>query len=111
MEKENQSQETEVKQPKLKRRFTKEYKLKILQEYDSTIRGGEKGAILRREGLYSSMLTGWRRRLLSLNGDAVQRHALEVENSRLKKELDLAKMVIDVQKKILDISALSTDMK
>ncbi len=111
MEIENQTQETEVKQPKPRRRLTKEYKLRILQEYDSAIRSGEKGEILRREGLYSSMLTAWRRRLLSLNGDSVQRHALEVENSRLKKELDLAKKVIDVQKKILDISALSTDMK
>lgn len=108
---EKQLQETEVKQPRPRRRFTQEYKLKILQEYDSAIRSGEKGEILRREGLYSSMLTGWRRRLLSMNGDSVQKHALEVENIRLKKELLLAQTVIDVQKKILNISELNSDMK
>jgi len=111
MEIENQMQETEVKQPKPRRRFTKEYKLKILQEYDSAIRSGEKGEILRREGLYSSMLTSWRRSLLSMKGESVQKHALEVENIRLKKELTLAQTVIDVQKKILNISELSSDMK
>ena len=104
-------EETEVKQPRSRRRYTQEYKLKILQEYDSAMRSGEKGEILRREGLYSSMLTGWRRRLLSKKGDLVQKHALEVENIRLQKELTLAQTVIDVQKKILNISELSSDMK
>ncbi|MFQ6611315.1 MAG: transposase [Fidelibacterota bacterium] len=96
---EKQIQDTEVKQSPPKRRFTQEYKLRILREYDSAIRTGEKGEILRREGLYSSMLTSWRRRLLSEEGDSVQKHALEIENMRLKKELRLAQTVIDVQKK------------
>ncbi|MCH7731617.1 MAG: hypothetical protein IIB44_03750 [Candidatus Marinimicrobia bacterium] len=111
MEKENLRAKTEVKQRKRRRRLTKGYKLKVLQEYDSAIHSGEKGAILRREGLYSSAITEWRKRLLISNIESVQKHALEVENLRLRKELDLAKLVIDVQKKILDISALSTDVK
>lgn len=111
MKKGNLRPETEVKLKKRRRRLTKEYKLKVLQEYDSAIHSGEKGEILRREGLYSSAITEWRKRLLISKGEAVQKHTLEVENIRLRKELDLAKLVIDVQKKILSISALSTDVK
>lgn len=106
-----QNTDTEVKQKQSRRRLTKAYKLKILQEYDSVTRLGEKGEILRREGLYSSMITQWRQSLLVSNGASAQQHVLEVENRRLKKELTLAQTVIDVQKKILDISALSTDTK
>lgn len=102
---------TEVKQKQSRRRLTKEYKLKILQEYDSVTRIGEKGKLLRREGIYSSMIIQWRQSLLVSKGASVQQHVLEVENIRLKKELTLAQTVIDVQKKILSISELSSDMK
>lgn len=44
-----------------RRRFTAEYKLRILREADGCKRPGEIGALLRREGLYSSLLTEWRR--------------------------------------------------
>lgn len=106
-----QMTDTKVKQKQSRRRLTQAYKLKILQEYDSVTRIGEKGKLLRREGIYSSMITQWRQSLLVSNGALVQQHALEVENIRLKKELTLAQTVIDVQKKILDISELSSDMK
>src|SRR5947209_11989899 len=43
-----------------RRRFTAEYKLRILQEADRCTRSGELGALLRREGLYSSHLANWR---------------------------------------------------
>jgi transposase len=45
----------------IKRVFTAEYKLAILAEFDRCTEPGEKGAILRREGLYSSLITDWRR--------------------------------------------------
>ena len=44
-----------------RRRFTAEYKVRILREVDRCKAPGEVGAILRREGLYSSLLTEWRR--------------------------------------------------
>lgn len=101
--------ETEVKSKKSRRNFTREYKLKILQEYDSCTRSGEKGELLRREGLYSSTITAWRRQLLNGNHENKRLHAIEVENQRLKHELAVARKVIDVQKKILDISELDTN--
>lgn len=49
-------------EPKAQRRqFSAEYKRRILQEYEACSKLGEKGALLRREGLYSSNLTNWRR--------------------------------------------------
>lgn len=47
--------------PFVRRSFSPEYKLAILAEYDRCTEPGEKGAILRREGLYSSLITDWRR--------------------------------------------------
>jgi len=44
-----------------RRRFSAEYKLRILREADACSKPGEIGALLRREGLYSSLLTEWRR--------------------------------------------------
>jgi len=48
-----------VERPK-RRRFTAQYKLRILKEADTCTKNGEIGALLRREGLYSSHLTAWR---------------------------------------------------
>src|SRR5215204_6936557 len=45
----------------VRRTFSAEYKLSVLAEYDAASESGEKGAILRREGLYSSIITDWRR--------------------------------------------------
>jgi transposase-like protein len=44
-----------------RRRFTAEYKLEVLREADGCTKPGETGALLRREGLYSSHLTAWRK--------------------------------------------------
>lgn len=49
-----------VEKPK-RRRFTAEYKLRIVREAEACTKPGEIGALLRREGLYSSLLTEWRR--------------------------------------------------
>ena len=51
----------EVPEKPKRRRFTAEYKLRILEEADGASEAGEIGALLRREGLYSSHLTNWRR--------------------------------------------------
>ncbi len=115
-----------VKAKKRKRRtFTAQYKLKIVQEADRCTEPGEVGALLRREGLYSSQLTNWRRardqgQLAALNRkrgrkpdpDADLRYELEKmrkENERLKKRLDKAETIIDVQKKLC--TALGLDPK
>lgn len=55
------TQETEVVAMPKRRRFSAEEKLRILKEADACTRPGEQGALLRREGLYSSHLTEWRR--------------------------------------------------
>lgn len=52
--------ETEVLAKAQRRRFTAEYKRRLLKEADRCLRPGEIGALLRREGLYSSALTAWR---------------------------------------------------
>ena len=52
--------ETEVVAKAQRRRFSAEYKRRILKEADRCTRAGEIGALLRREGLYSSALTAWR---------------------------------------------------
>ena len=52
--------ETEVSAKAQRRRFTAEYKRRVLKEADRCTRSGEIGALLRREGLYSSALTAWR---------------------------------------------------
>lgn len=103
--------------PKPKRRtFTAEYKADILAQADAC-EPGELGALLRREGLYSSHLTKWRRqrergaaaglkpkkRGRKPNPNKAQQDELErlrKENQRLKNELYKARAVIDVQKKV-----------
>ena len=98
----------------VRRRFTAEYKLRILQEGDRCA-PGELGAVLRREGLYSSNLSKWRRerqagQLAGLRpktrGRKVDARAQEVarlerENARLQAQLERAELIIEAQKKLL----------
>jgi transposase-like protein len=94
-----------------RRGFTTEYKLSILRETDACKHPGEIGALLRREGLYSSHLTLWRKQRAQgilgsrRRGPKPTRpdpHTLELEreNRRLKKQLQRAQTIIDVQKKV-----------
>jgi transposase len=76
-------------QPK-RRTFTAEYKQRILDEYENA-GPGERGALLRREGLYSSHITDWRRTAASgsLSGKRPgrpARNSADAENERLRKE-------------------------
>jgi transposase len=109
---------------KPRRRFTATYKLRVLQQADACTEPGQIGALLRKEGIYSSNLTAWRRQRAKgiLNGltakkrgrkqveknplsDAVAK--LQKENQRLKDKLGRAEMIIEVQKKISEILGLS----
>ena len=113
-EEENSKSETEVVVRPKRRQHTAEYKLRILRELDECTGKGEVGAILRREGLYSSLISKWReqREQGSLNGLGGQRRGpkvdpnaaelarLQRENKRLKEKLERAELIIDVQKKV-----------
>lgn len=110
----------EVPEKKARRRFTAKYKLQILSEIDSCSQSGDIGAILRREGLYYSNITTWRRQYQegALKGlspkkrgrkkrpvspEAKRVAELERENRKLAEKLKQAETIIDVQKKISDI--------
>jgi len=100
-----------------RRTFTAEYKLRIIKAADAAkSSGGSVGALLRREGLYSSHLTTWRKeRQASLlaalapktrgpkskrDPQAEELQKLRAENQRLTESLRRAEIVIDVQKKV-----------
>lgn len=109
--------ETEVMAKAKRRQYSAEYKLRILRELDECQGKGEVGALLRREGLYSSLVSKWReqRERGSLNGLAGQRRGpkvdpnavelarLQRENQRLKEELERAELIIEVQKKVAQL--------
>ena len=96
-----------------RRTFTAKYKLQILADYDAA-QEGEKGALLRREGLYSSHITVWRRArdagaLAGLTAPrgrprndaaAAQIARLQAEKKQLELELAKARFVVDVQAKL-----------
>lgn len=102
--------------PKAKRRgFSPSYKKKILAEVDAAAGTGRIGEILRREGIYSSALTGWRKERAAAvdsafsqkRGPEPKRNPLTAENEKLRKqnlrlqeELRKAEIIIDVQKKL-----------
>ena len=95
-----------------RRRFTAEYKERILAAAERCQRPGELGALLRREGLYSSHVQKWRQqRRAGLRGRKRGRPAernplsarvaqLERENERLREQLEKAEVIIEVQKKV-----------
>ena len=105
--------ESEVPERARRRTFTAKYKLEILAAYDAA-EPGEKGAILRREGLYSSHIVEWRRArdAGALAGLArprgrpapdprdAQIARLHKEKARLEQELAKARFVVDVQAKL-----------
>jgi transposase len=116
----------EVPEAKARRRFTAQYKLRILEEADTCTEPGQLGVLLRREGLYSSNLTTWRRQrsegiLDSLSPKKRGRKAkeknplaerageLERENQRLRHKLKQAETIIEVQKKISQLLGIPLD--
>jgi transposase len=107
--------DAEVAAKAKRRAFTAEYKKRILAEADAATEPGAIGALLRREGLYSSHLTTWRQERAAgidqafsrKRGPKIRRDAAAEENDRLRRqnerlteELRKAHIIIDVQKKV-----------
>ena len=112
--------EVEVTAKPTRRRYTAEYKHRILREAVACTRPGELGALLRREGLYSSNLTVWRkqrerREIEGLsqkkrgplpkekNPLAAKVATLERENRRLRARSERAEGLVELQKKVSEI--------
>jgi transposase len=108
------SQGRQTRKYSQRRIFSPEYKLSILAEYDGCSESGERGALLRREGLYSSLITDWRRQhRQGLLTSSLGRHdngrggpslsevaKLRADNERLRSKLAQAEAVIKVQGKV-----------
>jgi transposase len=113
-------EEVEVVAKAERRRFTAEYKLRVLHEADRCKQPGEIGALLRREGLYWSNLITWRKQrqsgeLAGLRGKrrgpkrreknplANRVRELERENVQLKRRAERAEGIMELQKKVSEI--------
>jgi transposase-like protein len=111
-----------LERPK-RRTYAADYKYRILKEIDAATQPGQIGAILRREGLYASNILCWRDQIKrgareALNPrkrgrkptaaeELTQRNkALEKENKKLKKRLHQAALLLDIQKKISEITGI-----
>jgi transposase len=109
------SPDPEVPAKPERRKFSAEDKTRILEETDRAVEHGGVGAILRREGIYSSTLHGWRKErdaavrkaFSQKRGPQTKRNPLSSENEklrwqnqRLQEELEKAHIIIDVQKKV-----------
>lgn len=116
-------EEIEVLAKAKRRRFTLEYKRRILREAEQCRKSGEVGALLRREGLYSSHLSAWRaaRDRGELNGGQYRKRGpaarvadpsgkrvveLERENRRLRQRAERAEALVEVQKKLSELLGL-----
>ena len=108
----------------LRRRFSPSYKLRIVEKADRCTEPGEVGQLLRREGLYSSHLTTWRKAAHSGSLKALSKkrgrkpernpldekvRKLERRNARLENELRKAHLIIDVQGKVAGLLGISLD--
>jgi transposase len=118
----------EVSEKKRRRKFTAKYKLRILSEADSCTEPGQIGVLLRREGLYSSHLTTWRRqreeglldalspkkrgrKKIPRNPLADKVARLEKDKRRLQQKLKQAELIIEAQKKMSEILGISQNLE
>ncbi len=116
----------EVPEKPVRRRFDAAYKQRIVEEADGCSQPGEVGLLLRREGLYASLLSTWRRQrdeggLAGLtpkrrgrkakrkDAAALENERLRRENERLTGRLKQAETIIEVQKKISEILTVSPE--
>lgn len=116
--------DNEVLEKPTRRRFSAEYKLRILEEAERCQQPGDLGALLRREGLYSSLLSTWRkqREQGALEGLAPRKRGrkplrpdplveeyqrLQRENRQLLARLQKAETIIDFQKKLSQLLGVS----
>ncbi len=120
------SLDPEVPEKKARRNFTAKYKLQILAEADTCSRQGQLGALLRREGLYSSNLASWRRlrekgllkvmaqkkrgrKCKEINPLAKRVALLEKENRLLQQKIKKAELIIETQKKMSELLEIAQD--
>jgi transposase len=125
----NETAQTGIPDPEVvptakRRRFSAQYKLRILEEADTCTEPGEIGALLRREGIYSSYLSRWRREQDQSQSEALspkkrgpkapvdealakEMAKLRRENERLQARLVQAETIIEVQKKLSQLLGLS----
>lgn len=106
------SQDAQVK-PRLKRArrsFPKSYKLQVLNAFDACQTPSERGALLRKEGLYHARLGEWRKQLAHEKAHAhktpksiLVNQQLTRENLTLKKKLAQAEAIIELQKKVSEL--------
>ena len=117
----------EVSTKQIRRKFSKSYKLRILDQLDDCTGKGAKSALLRREGLYSQAVARWRKQRkegkLSASPKAVSKAVavengykrrlmeLELENERLHKKLEHAQKIINIQKKVSELLQIPLDGK
>ena|SRR5665811_466444 len=107
----------ELKQAK-RRHFSAEYKLKILKQADACKKPGELGALMRREGLYSSHLSTWRRQrdegALGRKRGRKAADPLEKENAELRRRAERAEVELAKARKVIEVqgnvSALLEDL-
>ena len=113
----------EVRAVAKRRQFSAAYKLAVLSEADRLSEPGAVGELLRREGLYSSQLTNWRRerdagalkglgrrrgRRARSTPDERRIERLQARCARLERELEQARTIVDVQKKLCTLLGLPT---
>lgn len=107
-----------------RRHFSPSEKWRILAAADRCSEPGEIGALLRREGIYSSHLANWRKQRAAVDGagldsrrgrkadpglaEAHRTAKLTRENERLRRQLAQARLIIEVQKKVSSLLALQT---
>lgn len=118
-----QDPDPEVEPQAKRRHFSEANKKRILEEYDACTEPGQKGALLRREGIYSSYITAWKRQLKlgKLAGTASQKRGpkedpQQEELEKAKREIDhlrerlrKAELIIEAQKKISQILGVEQD--
>lgn len=93
-----------------RRRFSAEYKLRILRQAEACTRPGEIGALLRREGLYTSHLTAWRKQRDAGALEALDRprgrkpaDPRDVENAALRRRLERAEAELEKARKVIEV--------
>ena len=113
-------EDPEVREQAKRRRFSAEYKLRIVREADAFGKGdGDVAALLRREGLYSSQLSSWRRqrdeiakvgmtsrkrgRKAKAEAEDPRVKELERENARLQRRLARVETMLEIQKKTSEL--------
>jgi transposase len=96
-----------VERPR-RRRFTTEYKLRILQQAEACTQPGEVGSLLRREGLYTSQVSVWRRQrdqgtLGTMRRGRPKRNTFEVENTKLRHRAERAEAALAKAQKVIEV--------